>query len=890
MPSAAMSAVLVLLWQIFFVPVSGRMPVVSNDLLHMYYAELSVCSLRDGLSTKSLLAVPIPGEARIDPVAVAEAPELQFVVVDGELLTVTVRSSSGHLPPLRLVISPSATEEDAEATAIFAGSSQHSISNRSVDFDVRPTLKLRFMQGSCLQFVRLDTFARRLLNFEYELPKYVALTSSGQAVTYVPLNSTMGVRFRVLLQPTADSSPWKMQVTVLRKPPIPPVLIRVFVKLSATSRGEYILGHGSEESPGPRGFTLENAFATVPDAQMANMIVERNDSVFVLRVSFEELHRLCAEEFRLPRLTEELRTVSQYHQMERILHPVAAEDRRFQPHHCTMNGRVFDGARASELVRLRLFFSGVSQAVSLHVIQPFPMANLQVHAVDGGNHTVFLEEEHYVPYVSMHDTSVLPFGWQDVFEKNTTIVLGDTLTFYVFFDMRELPSGYHALATGASAILHPAIRARVSEQDNHDSLMRWVVLHGGWIAGSIGINHQQQRAFLQVPAAAAAKGRVAVSVPRELLFSEIAAKAVPFIRQLFASEQWAEFVEDAGDLMAPRDVQVLLLTLFSLTQAESLEGTKWHLFISTLPRVGPNGLLGGIGLNVAQHHAFVADSLELNQMQGASSAVRRRRTMLEEMFKFVSSQWPWLIHAPVDLNYFVERFTAVDGAALASANDVLFIPPLIHKCSFSDVPSAAIVFNSANDSVELRFVRVPSVPTGADSVEVTCDLFQSSNPEMNVVESFLRRGFIPLQATPVALVSLALDSESFALTKAKRSRDPMLKRLSESTPECQGSAGPMYSPRCLRLFRSILEKSLQDLPASSMSQRIALRTDADRLVASSLSSMMTRLIQAARNVLMTHIDHLTDESILSSSASSSDEAEERRDEFAEPFRSAMAEM
>ena len=864
--------------------VESHRPALPNDLLHMYYGELNVCALRDGVTPKVLVAVPLPGEAVLDPRAVSEAPEMQFVVVDGELLTVTVRSSSGHLPPFRVSISPAEAEEDAEAVALFSVASQHSLSKSRIEFDVRPSLQLRFMHDSCQQFIRLDTFSRRLSTFTYDLPKYIAVTSTGVDVLYIPHNTSMGIRFRVNLAITDRA--WKMRVTVLRKPPIPPVLVRVYMKLSNTSRGEYLLGSLNDEAPGPRGAVFDDAFAAVPASQMESMIVKRPEIVFVIRADFEELHRSCYEEFKLVNYMEEMKTLTEYHQMEKVLYPTSAADKSFAPRHCTADGHrgtKDSPTRPSDLMRLRLFFSGHTQSVAFHIVQPFPVSNLQIHAVDIANDTMFFEEEHYVPYVSMHDTESAPFGWHYVLDKDATWVRGDALTIHLFFDMHRLPATDHAIAGGASAILHPGIRSRVTMQDRHDSLVRWVERHGGTFAGTIGVNHQQQKCFLQVPEEKASKGTVAVALPRELLFSEVHARAIPFIRELFNSEPWAEFVEDQ-QVMTARDAKVLLLTLFSLTQAESpSEGTKWHLFLSTLPTVGPNGLINGFALNVVRHDAFVADTLELNQLRWAADLVRKRHLLLHDMYKFVSSQWPWLVadttQPAVDKEHFFERFAALDSVAVLSANDVLFVPPLIHECTFSDIPGTELLYNTQNETVELRFSRKSLVrgQAAAGFVEVTCDLFQAGPREsaLNSADSFVRRGFVPLRAASVVDVSLRevmleatlpipLGEDTFLLTKSKPSRDALLSRLSDFMGECRSSSHSRYSPQCLRLFRQIVERRLREFPGSSLSQRVAIRSDSDRLVASHVSAIVARLVRSARDVLLTHLDFLTDEGIAES--------------------------
>jgi hypothetical protein len=181
-----------------------------------------------------------------------------------------------------------------------------------------------------------------------------------------------------------------------------------------------------------------------------------------------------------------------------------------------------------------------------------------------------------------------------------------------------------------------------------------------------------------------------------------------------------------------------------------------------------------------------------------------------------------------------------------------------------------LLFNKANDSVELRFVRGSSWGgdgSGAkESMPVTCDLFQllSGAPYWNAVENFLRRGFIPLRAEPVAHLSLHSTDEDmsgamiFSLTKSKQSRAPVLDALASFAAPCAGSTASRPSFPCLRLFRGLVEEHLAGLPVIL---ETPVRTDADRLVASHVTSMMSVLLRGARDVLTTHLEHLADEHV-----------------------------
>lgn len=248
--------------------------VLHGDLKSLYYGEVCVSCLRDGVHRRPLVAVPdvdaFTGEDIVDSDAVKEAPDVSFEVVDRHLVSIEVSvtqrylkhsnrqyQSDNHmedirLPPFRILISDGESDETplSEQLIILDSRSNHTFLDRSVTFGVRQ-LALMHLEPMKMFYIRLDTYSRRLTSFEgaFWLPQ--AATSSARqsaslsshdqsakremsfsVVPPVP-SGTLGTRFRCTLSFYGSSADHvkeiRLNVTALRKAPVPPQRVQVFV-------------------------------------------------------------------------------------------------------------------------------------------------------------------------------------------------------------------------------------------------------------------------------------------------------------------------------------------------------------------------------------------------------------------------------------------------------------------------------------------------------------------------------------------------------------------------------------------------------------------------------------------------------------------------------------
>lgn len=223
-----------------------------GDIRYLYYGEVVLGSVGEGLHRRLLVPVPDQDAAGNDVVpdaALHEAPEVVFNVVDGFLMSVTVRPETAAvkprawpqtatvkvapslLPPFRILISDAELEDDAErGHVILDASSRHTIADRSTRFDMVSGILLRTLDPHRTYYIRLDTYERRVTTFltSFWLGQNAPANSKAVATAALssrfPANTTFGVRFEYRAVTSANGSDI-VEVRVFRKPPAPPVVL-----------------------------------------------------------------------------------------------------------------------------------------------------------------------------------------------------------------------------------------------------------------------------------------------------------------------------------------------------------------------------------------------------------------------------------------------------------------------------------------------------------------------------------------------------------------------------------------------------------------------------------------------------------------------------------------
>lgn len=246
--------------------------MLHGDLRYLYYGEVCIACLHDGIHTRPLVAVPDVDEAghdvSIDSEADHESPRVVFSVIDRILTSIHVvaggssthHSSGGnesrpsdddvkapHLPPFRILISDGECDSTPEAhqRVILSGRSNHTFLDKIVKFD-DVNLELIFVEPRKIFFIRLDTYSRRLTTFRgaFWLPLGAAhrVTRSDRSsaapqearpsvVSFVVVppsvtTGTLGTRFQCTLSFGAvggeNDQDVTLEVVALRKAPVPP--------------------------------------------------------------------------------------------------------------------------------------------------------------------------------------------------------------------------------------------------------------------------------------------------------------------------------------------------------------------------------------------------------------------------------------------------------------------------------------------------------------------------------------------------------------------------------------------------------------------------------------------------------------------------------------------
>jgi hypothetical protein len=829
-------------------------------------------------------------------------PSLHFNVSGRFLHTVTLLAADHPLQPFTLLCA----HPDSGWVLLNHSHGAHGFTHDKIAIKLDPPMILDYEgldRQTPFEFTvvfhprRLSTFAMPFTLQQLEDRS----RNDGDTLRLVPDNATMGVDFVVRWQRDIG----QLGVWVRRRPPIPDLVFELWMavprksndetddRAAANPAGRRILSEIFTD-PSPHGVGFDNILEAAHGFHLDDDLSEtfRRSVRFTVVVHFAERPREHYGTFEIADLA--LVTSKVRNRLDGLVLKPSQVD-----HHT-----ISAPTTVLPVQVLLRFPHAEGEYLSLEVLQPRPLGDVQVWIRDGDNQTLLLEEDYVVhDFVEHWRRDVRHYGFHRAIPVNKPVA-GNRVRIDVLFN---------AAAAGPIAGVGPT---------SGDNLLRWLEVHGADVS-RVGLAKPpvNPHAIIASPSAAlggrrlvyrasagapvALEGHVLARIPPSVVLRSTAAVRVPWVNALLTSTAFDEFT--AGHAVAPflgassdvRDVnfEVLQLALLVLSRNDPPPGiSRFQALYASLHECHSKNRWAPPIMFFADIHPVLAECVPHYAEQ-----LQRQHDFLVALYAHLNATASWLfthaaptaaslsdasaarrgkddqkrsVEAPipgyraqllpdtsqVSFDLFVDHFSSVEGFLLlqqgqenADFASERVLVPLLCFIEHSNAPNSEIVLGAIGSDVVVR--ARPSTPRTkrlADGEPVTVDWSRipsvgGSGPrELDAFTAFSLLGTVPQNAADAA----DMPNGRTLLRDRKVSRDAIMRDLCGDAWRDQPSAKRL---ECFIRLRAAIE-----LRASQLPLQVPRPDRGSRLYGRGvhLQARVPRLLAACRRTLRQHLDYV----------------------------------
>jgi hypothetical protein len=791
----------------------------------------------------------------------AMPPDLHFNITSRFLTHVTVLRRNEYIQPFTLWIAhPDDASIVLNTTQLSHGMAEDAVTvalnppfildangvDRSTPFEVVLVFHPRRFSSFETTFTIADLLERRkgrnVLDDEAD-PEQAATAGDADAdtdfvVAIAPANSSMGVEFVVRWMAQLG----RVGVWVRRRPPIPDLILEVWLNDGSAgeashSRGRKLVGHVFT-SVAPEGTGFADVVHESDGLHLSENARLHRSLRFTAVVHFAERPREHFSTFEIADLA--LFVGKMRNRLDGVVLIPSAVD-----HH------TWSASKNLLPVQLLVRFPADSDYLSIELLQPRPVEDVQVWIRDGGNRTLFLEEDAIVhEHVDHWRRDVRHYGFHHAIPA-TRPVRNNTVRIDVLYNNASTATaasrlfrwmGHHgADVSRIDVVSAPALRAARGKVDAYHPAM---VLGGQHL----------------VTKARALAGHTLMRIPSSLMLRSSQAQRVPWIKQLLSSAQYErlESSEAAAPFIGPaaptgrrawyRDILHLTLLLLSRHDPPPAH-TRWQALYASLQDCHAKSRWASPLMLVSEVTGLLNASLP-NYVDGLQAEHR----FLEATYQWLNRSAGWLVYHPtqgskmwtgtsatrrgsnvpyanresttvenlaaaqaqITFNAFVDAFTTVASLVVlvrddteGAATDRLFIPSLCYALH-SDASNSVIEFTGQGDaSFRVKPTEARALEAGAPlTFDLASPFISGAEHRLSTFEAYSLLGTVT--ATVVNAVDMPLGQT--LLEDVKSSRDGLLDALCGEDWRAQG---PMERRACLQRLKDALAARSADLATSS---------------------------------------------------------------------------